>query len=227
MKSLLIATAIHLTLMMCADAQQSETEREILKEADLARETQEWLELDRRIGEYAAERERSVADLRAALAARWDYFIVARRYDCSCTGTSYSGFRVTRQGDSIAVAPWADNPGRSKIMSVGRTGPSRSLTGIDLERLLSETALFYLGATLSVAPHEKAGPPPTDAAKQLAWRAQYLAAGGSPGVNDYVWIDIRIGAPDGEKHFVDMWQRFGPADFSTWIKAFGTAPKRE
>lgn len=226
MKSHLIATVITLSLVMSCDAQQSEIERVLLKERDRSHEIEQRRELERRQAEYAAERERSVAGLRAALSTRWSYATVALRYDCSCTGTSYSGFRVSREGNSIAVVPWTDTPGWSRTESAERTGPSRPLAMPDLERLLSETALFYLSATLSVAPLEKVGPRPTDTTKQLAWRAEYLAAGGSPEASDHLWIDIRVGAPDGEKHFADMWERHCPADFSTWINAFGTVPRR-
>lgn len=177
-----------------------------------------WIENDHKQAVLAAEREKSVSALRADLASPWTSLIIAHRYDCSCTGTSYTGIRISRAGASVTVMAWGE--GRDGAMTRG----SRPMTLPELERLLSETALFYLAAALSVSPHEKAGPYPADPMKAMEWRQRYLAAGGSPMASDHYWIDVRAETPEGLKRHSNMWDRYCPSDFSNWIIACRTPP---
>ena len=184
-----------------------------------------WLEKERKQEEMAAAEEKSVAALRADLAKPWSSLIIAQRYNCTCTGISFSGFRLKRTGESATVAPWEEDlDGESR--AVERVGEYRPISLPEVERLLTETALFYLAASLSVTPREKVGPWPNDPAKEQEWRERYLAAGGSPMGIDEFWIEVRVTMPDGEKRHRNMWERNAPSDFSLWINAFGMVPRK-
>ena len=164
----------------------------------------------------AAERDESVAALRADLAKPWTSVIIAERYDRTCTGTTYFGCIINRANGAMTVAPWEDD----------RVGESRALSLPEVERLLSETALFYLAASLSVSPEEKAGPRPSDPIERAKWYQRYLEAGGQPESGDQYWFEVRVTTPEGEKRHSNMWDRPVPSDFFQWIKAFGTVPRR-
>jgi hypothetical protein len=130
------------------------------------------------------------------------------------------GFCIARNNDSITVAPWIETDG------LQRKGDSRPLTKAELEKLLSEAALFYLAASLSVSPLEKVGPPPKDRSKFADWRIKYLSAGGSSEGGDHLWMEARVISKDGVKTHHNLWEREAPADFSDWIAAFGRLPIR-
>lgn len=216
MKLCLIGCVIWLS----ASSAQDEVPKEAARAKDREAAMRQWLETERKRGEKAAEKEAQIAALKTDLALPWTSLVIALRYDCSCTGTSYTGFRISRDANAVSVAPWVEWVGRE------RTGESRQLAKADLDKLLSETALFYLAATLSEALFEKVGQPPADPSKQAEWRQRYLAAGGSPHASDHLWIDVRVATPDGVKRHSNMWEEQAPNDFRTWITAFGTLPLR-
>ncbi len=211
--------ALILALYSACAAQ--ETEPSAARDEFLA-QVKQWREDDQEQGRLAADREKSISALRADLATPWTWVIMARRYDNACTGTSYHGFCLKRAGESLTVAAWTE------IDGVNRTGESRPLTKPEVDRLLSEAALFYLAASLTVTPEEKAGPRPHDPdkekEKEKEWRQRYLAAGGCPEGIDYVWIEVRVSAPEGVKRHSNMWAQHSPSDFYRWITAFGTLP---
>jgi hypothetical protein len=108
-----------------------------------------------------------------------------------------------------------------------QTVASRSLGRSEVDRLLSEAALFYLGATLSVTPSEKVGQDgPLNKSNFAAMRVKYLAAGGCPEASDFIWIHICVATPNGLSQYTDMWDSPPPADFVTWTTAFGTLSPR-
>jgi hypothetical protein len=187
---------------------------------------QKWIDSDRTKGEIDAHRETLISSLRADLAAPWNSLVIALRYDCSCTGTSYSGFRISREADGFSVCPWGEIDGGAATKGLERTGDSRQLSNAAVEKLLSEAALFYLAATLSESVIEKVGRRPSDSSRQVEWRERYLAAGGSLEASDWLWIDIRVVTSEGLKRHSNMWGRNTPSDFSTWITAFGEPPRR-
>ncbi|MCX6848705.1 MAG: hypothetical protein NTY98_07270 [Verrucomicrobia bacterium] len=181
--------------------------------------------------ELAAARDNSLTALRADLTAPWTSLIIAHRQDCTCTGrwrgfctsrggTTYHGFRLSQAGETVTVTPWNEIEGKE------HTGESRQLTKPEVERLLSETALFYLAATLSVSPWEKAGPRPSDPVKALEWRQSLLAAGGSPMPTDDFSMEVRVATPAGLKRHINLWERHEPCDFSKWVAAFGALSPR-
>lgn len=188
---------------------------------------QRWRILDQKKRTFVEKNERNVAELRRALASDWNYVMVSSRYDCSCTGTFYRGFRLSRDGETYSVVPWAERPNGLPPKEMEQTVASRSLGLSEVDRLLSEAALFYLGATLSVTPSEKVGQDgPLNKSNYSAMTAKYLAAGGCPVASDFHWIDIRVATPDGLSQYTDMWDSPPPADYSTWITAFGTLSPR-
>ena len=220
-----------LTLIVCSlavcDAQVVKSTKKPSSPDDartLAR--QKWIESDRRQGEIDADREKIVSSLRDDLASRWTSLVIALRYDCSCTGTSYSGLRISREAEGFSVCPWSEIEGWSATKGLERIGDTRQLSKTAVEKLLSEAALFCLAAKLSESVLEKVGPRPTDSGKQAEWRERYLAAGGSPEASDWLWIDIRVVTSEGLKRHSNMWGRNTPSDFSTWITAFGEPPRR-
>lgn len=202
-----ILVLCHCLLTGC-DAQVSEQAR------------QQWLKEDSKIRKASVDRDKAVADFRSDLKMPWSELVFALRYDCSCTGTHYTGFCIARDNDSITVAPWIETAG------IQRKGDSRPLTKAELEKLISEAALFYLAASLSVSPLEKVGPPPKDTSKFAAWRAEYLSVGGSPEGSDHLWMESRVISKNGVKTHHNMWEREVPDDFSKWIGAFGILPIR-
>jgi hypothetical protein len=168
----------------------------------------------------AKTRDDSIAALRSDLSAPWTSLVVACRYQCSCTGTSFNGFKLVREKDAFSVAPWRESkPWRGKeTESVGDTHP---LPKLAVEQLLSETVLYFLAAILSVDPLEKVGRAPEDKAKHAEWLKEYLAAGGYPMASDHFSIEIRVSTPGGLKKHSDMFADHVPADFFRWIAAFG------
>lgn len=230
MNTKLCILALSLCLSARCDAQESEPSAATsLFFAKMRQGEQE----DHKLRELAAERDKSVATLRVDLAKPWTSLIIALRKDCSCSGrfrgfcigqagTTYSGFCLRRDGESVTVAPWIEREGKEQ------TGKSRPMTQPEVERLLSETALFYLAAMLSEAPLEKAGPKPGDPAKVEEWSQRYSAAGGRPfgSGGDNFWIEVRVATPGGLKRHSDMWGRYCPSNFLEWITAFETLPPR-
>lgn len=205
MKTILITLALSLTLLAMGAAQ---------RDADEQR-----LEERKRQQEMAVDGEKAVADLRADLAGAWTSVIILLEYDCSCTGSSYSGFCLRRAGGAVTVEPWLTAKGMAPL------GDARPITPPELKRLLSETALFYLAASLSVAPREKAGPFPSESAMEKKWFQRYLAAGASPEGNDEYRIKVRVTKPEGVKNYSDQWEREPPRDFLTWVTAFRVPPR--
>ncbi len=209
MKTILITLALSLTLLAVGAAQ---------KDADVQRlEERRQLELQRQ-KELADEGEKAVAALRADLAGAWTSVIVAHTYHCSCTGPAFSGFCLKREGGTLTVEPWSENKGRAQV------GVPRPITPPEVERLLSETALFYLAATLSETPREKAGPMPSDKAKAKEWFERLVADGGSRDGGDQMGMEVRVTTPEGVKRHSSMWALDCPKDFSKWVTAFGTLP---
>jgi hypothetical protein len=176
---------------------------------------EQWLLADSKQREEAAKRDDAVASLRTDLSAPWTSLIVASRYDCTCTGTSYTGFKIVRESDTFTVAPWLELGGSERF------GESRILSRSGAEQLLSEIPLYYLAATLSVDPLEKVGHAPQNPAQFAEWRKAYLAAGGPVEGGDHIWIEIRIATRDTAKKHSDMFDRYVPSDFWQWILAFG------
>lgn len=176
---------------------------------------EQWLLADSKRSEEAKKRDDAIASLRADLSTPWTGLVVASRYDCSCTGTSYTGFKIVRDNDTFTVAPWAESGGPERV------GESRVLSHPAVEQLLSEIALHYLAAALCVDPLEKVGRPPQDRAKLAEWRRVYLAAGGPVEGADHISIEIRIATHDAVRKHSDMFDRHVPADFWRWILAFG------
>lgn len=208
------------------------TAEEVAWEAGAATREQ-WLEKDRALGVQAAGRERRVAELRADFAAQWSSVIVALKGHSDCLGTSWTGFSLSREGGSVFVAPWAAHgwePDTVTLPDAGldpnsvRMGAARALSQAETERLLSEAALYYLGAVLSVAPLEQVGPLPADPDKVAEWMERYLAADGHPAEGHPVCIEIRVETPRGLQQYRDMWERGSPGDFVRWVSAYGTAP---
>ncbi len=186
-----------------------------------------WLGDEDDRGKVIDLREKQIAALREDLTAPWSALIVAKRTDSSCTGNSYKGLRISRDGDHFTGAPWMERgDGWSATGGKEYTGTTQQLTATDVKKLISEAALFYLAATLSESVIEKVGPRPPDAEKQGEWMQRYLAAGGNPEEGDYHWIDIRVVTANGVKCYRDMWERWPPYDFSRWVKTFGEAASR-
>jgi hypothetical protein len=167
----------------------------------------------------AEEHDDSVACLRSDLAAPWTSLVVALRYDCSCTGTSHTGFKIVHENDAFLVFPWMEEGSMNGPRE--RVGDERAMDKAAVQKLLSETALYYLAATLSINPLERVGPRPREPAKSEAWIKEYLAAGGSREAGDEFWIEVRIATHDGVAKHADMFDRHYPADFGSWITAFG------
>lgn len=184
------------------------------------------IEADGKRRDYAEAMDKEVSALRADLASPWSSLIVALRADCSCTGSEYRGFRIRRAGGAMTVAPWAGGGFGPEILAE-RTGAERPLTQPELERVRSEAALFYLAASLSVTPAEKAGPYPQDgsAADIMAWRQRHLAAGGNPEGGDQAWIYVRVATPAGLKPYNNRWNLYDSREFEKWISSFGTLPQ--
>ena len=182
---------------------------------------EQWLLADSKRGDEAKKRDDAMASLRADLSAPWTSLVIASRYACSCTGTSYTGFKVVRENDTFTVAPWSESGGLSGSGGPERIGDLHALPKPAVDQLLSETALYYLAAALSVDPLEKVGQPPQDRAGFEVWRKEYLAAGGPVEGGDHIWIEIRIVTQAGLKKHSDMFSRHVPADFWRWIIAFG------
>lgn len=168
--------------------------------------------------ELAEEGEKAVAALRADLAGPWTSVIITYVYDCSCTGQSYHGFRLKREGGAVTVEPWLEAKGMAPV------GVPRPITLPEVERLLSETALFYLAAVQSVSPSEKAGTGPKEPAKMKGWFERLLAAGGSLESGDSLGMEVRVVTPAGVKRHSNTWALDCPKDFSKWVAAFGTLP---
>ena len=168
--------------------------------------------------ELAAARDSEVAALRADLATPWTSLIIALRRDESPTAASYRGFCLTRAGESVTVAPWIEKEGKA------RSGESRAMTKPEQERLLSETALFYLAATLAEAPSEKAGPQPCGTVKAMSL-SRISPTFGRLSINQVRWMNVRVTTPDGVKQHSNMWGSYCPDDFWEWIAAFGTVPQ--
>lgn len=179
---------------------------------------------DHKLGELAAARDKSFAMLRYELSKPWTSVIIALRKDCSCSGrfrgmcvgdegTTYSGFRLSRSGESMTVARWSEKAGKEE------TRESRPMTQPRVEKLLSETTLFYLAAMLTEAPLEKAGPKPEDPAKVEEWSQRYAAAGGRPYATegDIFWMEVRAATPEGVKRYSDMWGPNCPMSFLDWM----------
>lgn len=209
MKTMLITLALTMTLLAAGAAQ---------KDADVQRLEERRLEELQRQKELADEGEKAVAALRAELAGAWTSVIITRVYDCSCTAPSYSGFRLKREGGALTVEPWRENKGRTQM------GVPRPITPPEVERLLSETALFYLAAMLSETPWEKAGPMPRDKAKAKEWFERFVADGGSRDGGDQMGMEVRVTTTEGMKRQSSMWALDCPKDFSKWVAAFGTPP---
>lgn len=169
----------------------------------------------------AKMRDKKMTALRADLSAPWTSLVVACHHQCSCTGTSFTGFKIVRENDAFSVAPWSESKGARGAGGTESVGDTRPLTKLAVDQLLSETALYFLAATLSVDPLEKAGPPPQDDAKHAAWLKEYLAAGGCPMAGDHFSIEIRVFTPDGLTKHSDMFDDHAPADFFRWIAVFG------
>mgnify|MGYP001262212268 CR=1 FL=1 len=210
-------------LLVCAVAMVGCDDPKALPVAKLQSESEDSFRLareqrllaDSKRGEEAKKRDDAVALLRADLSAPWTSLVVASRYDCSCAGTSYTGFKIVRENDTFTVAPWAESGGPERV------GEPRVLSHPGVEQLLSEISLHYLAATLCVDPLEKVGRPPQNRAKLAEWRKGYLAAGGPVEGGDHISIEIRVATLDGLKKHSDMFDRHVPADFWRWILAFG------
>lgn len=212
MKTILITLALSLGMMAVGAAQ---------KDADVQRLEERRLKERQRQKELADEGEKEVAALRADLAGAWTSLIITYVYDCSCTGREYHGFRLKREreGGAVTVEPWLEAKGLAPV------GVARPITPPEVERLLSETALFYLAATLSVSPNEKAGTGPKETGKMKEWFESYLAAGGSQNGEDSYLMEVRVATTEGVKRHSNMWALSSPKDFSKWVAAFGTLPR--
>lgn len=204
MKTILIALTLSLALLALGAAQ---------RDADAQR-----LEERQRQQEQAAEGEKAVAALRKDLAGAWTSVIVAVDYHCSCLGSSYHGFCLRREGGAVTVEPWRVDGRMAPV------GVPRPIAQPVVERLLSEAAVYFLAANQSVAPSEKAGPMPVDAAGQKEWFARYLAAGGSAEGADTFSVEVRVSTAEGERRHHDLWARDCPKDFTQWVAQFGTLP---
>lgn len=209
MKTMLIALALSLTLLAVGAAQRSADEQRLEERRQLALQRQK---------ELADEGEKAVAALRADLAGAWTSVIITRVYDCSCTAPEYNGFRLKREGGALTVEPWREHRGLAPV------GVPRPITPPEVERLLSETALFYLAASLSFSPWEKSGPLPSDKAKVKEWFERLVADGGSRESGDQMGMEVRVTTPEGVKRHSNMWTLDCPKDFSKWVAAFGTLP---
>ncbi len=224
MKTNLLSIAIISWVLVGCDPQGAEPIAKQQTPTGLELGRQKLLEGLREEREIAA-REKEIAAVRADLAEPWTSLVIALQYDCSCTGTSYSGFRINREAGGFSVSPWSELAGWSPTNSLERTGDSRQISKADVEKLLSETALFYLAATLSESVLEKVGPRPKDKSKEVAWKERYLAAGGSLEGGDRLWMDIRVVTSEGMRRDSNMWEMNVPSDFSNWITAFGELPR--
>lgn len=173
----------------------------------------------------AVTRGKEMAALRADLATPWTSLILAFRADCSCTGTYLMGFRIRREGGSLTVAPWSGG-GLDPEKLHDRTGDARPLTQPELEKVLSEAALFYLAASLSMTPVEQAGTFPREGseAEKMEWRLRYRAAGGDVPLGDQSWIFVRVATPAGLKVYKNRWDGNDCGEFVQWAGAFGTLP---
>jgi hypothetical protein len=177
-----------------------------------------WVEERRRQKELAEEGEKAVAALRADLAGPWTSVIITCVYDCSCTGPAYSGFCLKRANGAMTVEPWRLYQGLAPV------GVPRPITQPEVDRLLSETVLFYLAATLSVSPWERAGPFPNEPAEVKVWNERLLAAGGSLEASDAMGIEVRVTTPKVVRRHSNRWAVDCPQDFTKWVAAFGTLP---
>ncbi len=209
MKTILITLTLSMTLLAVGAAQ---------KDADWQRlEERRLKELQRQMVRADLE-EKAVAALRADLAGPWTSVIVAHTYHCSCTGPAFSGFCLKREGGTLTVEPWSENKGRAQ------EGVPRPITPPEVERLLSETALFYLAAALSETPWEKAGPRPSDEARLMEWLERLMADGGKLEAGDEVGMQVRVATPEGVKRHSNAWALNCPKDFSKWVASFRTPP---
>ncbi len=221
MNTKLCTLVLSLCLSMRCDAQESKPSAQM---SALFAEFRKGAQEQQKLREFAVASDKSVAALRADLATPWTSLIIALRHDDSLNGTSFRGFRLGREGESVTVAPWIETRGKEQ------TGESRQLTKPEVERLLSETTLYYLAASLSEAPIEKVGPKPGDPDKAYEWNRRYRAAGGMQAnrlaeTNDY-GIDVRIATAGGLKRHGNMWGNHCPDVFYDWIDAFGTLPRQ-
>jgi hypothetical protein len=204
MKTILITLALSATLLVVGAAKNDADEP--------------WVEERQRQKELAEEGEKAVAALRADLAGPWTSVIITCVYDCSCTGSAYSGFCLKRADGAMTVEPWRVYQGLAPV------GVPRPITQPEVDRLLSETALFYLAATRSVSPWERAGPFPNEPAMVKVWNERLLAAGGSLEASDAFGMEVRVATPKVVRSHRNRWAADCPKDFSQWVAAFGTLP---
>lgn len=179
-------------------------------------------EKQQNLRDLAAASDKAVAALRADLAGPWTSVVIALRHVNSLRDTSFRGFRISRAGEplKVTVAAWYE------MSATEQTGEAHPITKHEVERLFSETVLYFLAASLLEAPIEKAGPRPADQDKVKEWLRSYRAAGGIA-VNrlaetDDYGIDVRIATPSGLKQYGSMWGNHCPGDFLRWITLHDT-----
>lgn len=209
MKTILITFVLSLSLLAVGAAQKDADWQRLEERRQLALQKQK---------ELAYREEKAVAALRADLAGPWTSVIVAHAYNVSCTGPEYHGFRLKREGGALTVEPWSEFMRRSPVSE------PRPITPPEMERLVSETALFYLAAALSFSPWEKAGPMPSDEARLMEWLEPLMADGGKLEAGDEVGMHVRVTTPEGVKRHDNAWALDCPKDFAKWVAAFGTPP---
>lgn len=207
MKTILITLTLSMTLQAVGAAQKVADMKRLEERRQLALQRQEKL---------AYQGEKEVAALRADLAGPWTSVIVSYQYNVSCTGPAFSGFCLKREGGTLTVEPWSEFMRRSPV------GVPRPITQPEVERLLSETALFYLAAVLSFSPWEKAGPRPSDEARLMEWLEPLMADGGKLEAGDEVGMHVRVTTPEGVKRHDNAWSLDCPKDFAKWVAAYGT-----